>query len=119
MATFNKAKLSGSTDGKGIKVAATATPGTAVHTAVAGTGDDNFDELYLYAMNTDTVARKLTVEFGGAVAPDNLLEVTIDPEAGLVPVVPGLPLQNAATVGAFAETANVIVLYGFVNKVRV
>ena len=33
MATFTKLKLSGSTDGKAIKVAATATAGTTIHTA--------------------------------------------------------------------------------------
>ena len=38
MATFNKAKLSGSTDGMAIKVTGTATGSTVtVHTAVAGT----------------------------------------------------------------------------------
>ena len=37
MATFTKKKLSGSTDGKPIAVAATATPGTLIHTAVTGT----------------------------------------------------------------------------------
>ncbi len=37
MATYSKVLLSGSTNGKQIKVAATATPGTTIHTAVTGT----------------------------------------------------------------------------------
>ena len=35
MATFSKTILSGSTDGRGIKVAATATAGTLIHTGSA------------------------------------------------------------------------------------
>ena len=41
MATFSKIPLSGSTNGKGILVAATATLGTTIHTA--GSGTTNFD----------------------------------------------------------------------------
>ena len=43
MATFTKTLLSGSTNGKAILVAATATPGTTIHTAVAGTS--SLDEM--------------------------------------------------------------------------
>jgi len=46
-----KRKLSGSTDGKPIKVVATATAGTTIHTAVAGTTAGTFDEIWLYAYN--------------------------------------------------------------------
>jgi hypothetical protein len=41
MATFSKIPLSGSTNGKGILVAATATLETTIHTA--GSGTTNFD----------------------------------------------------------------------------
>jgi hypothetical protein len=118
MPSYTKAELSGSTDGRLIKVAATATPGTTIHTASAITGDDNYDEIYLWAVNTDTADRKLTVEFGGTTAPDDLIEVTIPAEAGLVPVLPGLILQNALVVRAFAAVANVIMVGGYINKVR-
>jgi len=117
MATFAKSKLSGSTDGKGILVVATATPGTAIHTAVTGTGDDNFDELWLWAVNTDTSARKLTLELGGTTV-GFLDEVSLGPEEGLILVCPGIILQNAAAVAAFASVASVVNLHGFVNKIR-
>jgi hypothetical protein len=115
---INKAKLSGSTDGRAILVVATATPGTTVHTAVAGTGDDNFDEIWLWAMNTDTATRKLTVEFGGTTVPNDLVELTLQPEAGYILVCPGLILQNGVLVRAFAAAANLVTLTGFINKVR-
>ena len=115
MATFSKRKLSGSTDGKGIKVAATSTPGTAIHTAVTGTSD--LDEIYLYAVNSSTAAVKLTIEFGSATAPDDNIEYTVPAEDGLYLVVPGLLLQNAATVAAFAGTTNVLIVHGYVNRI--
>ena len=52
MATYSKQLLSGGTNGKNIKVAATATAGTTIHTANAGTTD--IDEIWLYACNTDS-----------------------------------------------------------------
>jgi len=115
---FNKAKLSGSTDGKGIKVAATSSPGTTIHTAVSGTTANTYDEVWLYCVNTSTSAVKLTVEWGGTGSPDDQVEVTIPPESGLLEIIPGLVLQNASLVRAFAGTTNVLVMHGYVNEIR-
>ena len=121
MATFSKLTLqpTGATgDGVGILVAATATPGTAIHTASSTASV--IDEVWLYAVNYDTTARKLTVQFGGTTAGTNDIELTIPAEGGLVLVTPGLPLQGNATpkvVRAFAATATSIVIYGYVNRI--
>ena len=112
-----KRKLSGSTDGKAIKVAQTATPGDTIHTAVAGTTAGTFDEIWLWAFNSHTGNIKLTIEFGGASAPDDNIIVTVPALAGLVPIVPGLILQNGATVKAFASSPNVITIHGFINSI--
>ena len=115
MATYSKQLLSGSTNGKQIKVVATATAGTTIHTATSGTS--NIDEIWLYAVNSDTTARKLTIEWGEATAPDGNIEVTIAPEDGYVLIVPGLVLQNSLVVRAFAATASVILINGYVNRI--
>ena len=115
MATFSKVLLSGSTDGKAIKVAATATAGTTIHTA--GSGSTNKDEIWIYAVNSSSSSVKLTIEWGEATAPDGNIEVTVLPEAGLVTVIPGLLLQNSLVCKAFAGTANVICIHGFVNRI--
>jgi hypothetical protein len=121
MATFTKLTLqpAGTTGtGLGIKVAATVTAGTAIHTASATAA--TIDEVWLYAVNSSSSSVKLTIEWGQADAPDGNIEVTVLPEAGLVTVIPGLLLQGNATakvVRAFAGTANVIVLHGFVNRI--
>jgi len=117
MATVVKRKLSSSTDGRAIKIAAVETPGTAIHTAVAGTTAGTYDEIWLWAFNSHTADVVLTIEFGGADAPDQNIVVSIPYKSGLVPVVPGLILQNGATVKAFAGTTNVITISGFVNAI--
>lgn len=118
MATYDKKKLSGSTDGLPIKVTGTNTAGAVtVHTAVAGTTVGTFDEIWIYANNTSTSAVKLTVEFGTATAADGNIELTIAAEAGLVLVIAGLILQNSRVVKAFAGTADVILLTGYVNAI--
>lgn len=111
-----KRKLSGSTDGKAIKVVQTATAGDTIHTAVAGTTPGTFDEIWLWAYNGHTAAVILTIEFGGATVPDQNIVVSIPPKSGLVPIVPGFILQNGMVVKAFASVANVVTLNGFVNS---
>lgn len=118
MAEFSKRVLSGSTNGRAILVAGTASPGTTIHTGSTATG--TIDEVWLYAQNTDGTARKLTVQWGGTASPDDLIELTLSPEAGLVLIAPGLPIQAAGTalvVRAFAGSANVVTVHGYVNRI--
>ena len=120
MATFSKIVLSGSTDGKMIKVAQTATAGTTIHTGSATA--TTFDEIWLYAVNSDTTARKLTVEWGGVSSPDDLIEFTVPAESGLYLITAGLVIKGNATplvVRAFCASANVVMIAGFVNRIAV
>jgi len=120
MATFTKVKLSGSTDGRAVKVAATASAGTTIHTGSATA--TTYDEVWLYAVNSSASAVKLTVQWGGTTSPDDDIELTIAAESGLVLVAPGLLIKGNATplvVRAFAGTANVITIHGYVNQISV
>jgi len=117
MASFVKRKLSGSTDGMPIKVVATETAGTTIHTAVSGTTAGTFDEIWLYAYNGHTAAVTLTIEYGGASVPDQNIVVGLASKSGLSLIVPGLILQNSKVVKAFASTANVITISGWVNQI--
>jgi hypothetical protein len=116
MATFTKALLSGSTNGKQIKVSAI-TNGTAntVHTAVAGTSA--WDEVWLYAYNDDTSSRILTLLWGGTTEPDNAMRVTLNPRSGRLLVVDGALLQNSLVIKAYADVTNVVLIDGFVNNI--
>ena len=118
MATFSKIILSGSTDGRLIKVAQTATAGTTIHTGSATA--TTIDELWLYAVNSDSTDHKLTIEYGGVSAPDDLIEQTVTAESGLILVVAGLVIKGNATplvVRAFAASANVVMIGGYVNRI--
>ena len=119
MATFTKTLLSGSTQGKAIKVAATASTGTTIH--ATGTSSSIIDEVWLYAYNSSTGPVTLTVEYGGTTAPDQNIKIDVPATSGLTLVVPGLILTGtgaaANTITAFAGTTNVITISGYVNRI--
>ena len=116
MATFSKQILSGSTNGTGITVVATATVGTTIH--ATGISATTLDEIWLYATNTSAATVKLTLEWGEATAPNGNIEINIGAEGtGLVLVAPGILLQNSLVVKAFAGTTNVVTLTGYVNRI--
>lgn len=115
MATFSKKTLAYSLTGQAIKIADTSSPGTGLH-YLASSSD--IDELWLYATNTSASDVKLTIQFGGTTSPDDLIEYTVPAEKGLYLVVPGLILTGSAgTTRAFAATANVINVFGYVNRI--
>jgi len=119
MATYSKQFLSDSDGGRPVKVAATASPGTQIH--ATGTSATTIDEVWLYATNTDSTDHKLSIQFGDTTSPDDLMEVTITAESGLVLLIPGLPLAgtgaSARRVRAFAASANVVTISGYVNRI--
>lgn len=118
MASFEKKKLSNSTDGRGILVAATSTPGTLLHTGSSDITEK--DEVFVYLTNTSVTAVKCTVEFGGVTTPNDLIEVTILPEDGLKLVIPGsLIIGNASPllVAVFAATGSVVVAHGWTHRI--
>jgi len=118
MAVFSKSTLGSSTDGRGILVAATATPGTLIHTGP--TVVTSLDEIWIYAKNTSASAVKLTLEWGGVTAPNDHIEFSVPAESGLYLITPGLLIKGNATalvVRAFAATTNVVTVHGYVNKI--
>ena len=120
MATYSKQLLSGSTQGKPIKLTGTAT-GSSVTIHATGTSSSTIDEVWLYAYNSSTGPVTLTVEYGGTTAPDQNIKIDIPPTSGLTLVVPGLILTGtgaaANTITAFAGTTNVITISGYVNRI--
>lgn len=113
MSIFKKEFLSESSNGRPIKVAATATPGTLIHTAHATA----IDEIWLYAVNTSAADVDLTIEFGGATSPDDLIKITVKRNTGLVLVIPGIPQSSGQAVRAFVDNANDVNIVGFVNRI--
>ena len=121
MATFTKTLLSGSTQGKAIKIAATASGslGTTIH--ATGTSATIIDEVWLYAYNSSASGVVLTVQWGGITAVDNEIKLSIPATSGLTLAVAGLILTGtgsaANTIAAYAGTTNVITISGYVNRI--
>jgi hypothetical protein len=104
---YSQTPFSASTNGQPIAVAATADPGTLIHTSQAGTSF--LDEIQFSAWNNDTVDHTLTLEVGGN-GTANLLKMTIPAGQGLP--IPPVFLQNSLTLKAYADTANKIIILG-------
>ena len=121
MATLSKLALqpAGTTgDGLGILVTATATAGTAIHTASSTA--TTVDEVWLYAYNNHNASILLTIEYGGVTAPKDVIKQTLTAQSGLVLVVAGLLIQGNATpkvIRAFAATGSQISIFGYVNRI--
>ena len=119
MATFTKTLLSGSSYGQPITVNTTTPSTLVIHST--GTSSTVIDEVWLYANNTSTSPVLLTVQFGGTGAVQNAKPITLSPQSGDVLIVAGLPLTGtgsaASTVYAFAATASVITISGYVNRI--
>lgn len=113
--TVSRIPLSGSTHGRAIKVAATATAGTLIHTGTSSTTD--CDVVTLYAYNSSASSVNLTIEWGGVSDPDDLIKLSIPATSGLTLVCPDLVIRNSLVVRAFAGTTNVVTVQGFVNRV--
>jgi hypothetical protein len=119
MATFTKILLSGSTGGRPIKVAASGTPGTTIHTTPASSGV--IDEVWLYATNTSSASVNLTIELGGTSDPDDRIIVAIPSRSGLSLVLPGSVLtgdgSNGRVLRAFSASSNNVNIVGYVNRI--
>jgi hypothetical protein len=103
--------LSGSTNGQPVLVVATATLGTTVHTAGAGT--TNTDHITnLWAANTSGGGVLLSVERGTATT-TKLETFTIPANSSLQ--LPNLSLNNGQVLTMFAGSANVINITGKVT----
>ena len=118
MTTFSRILLSGSTSGRAIPVVATATAGTAIHTAVSGAV--SYDEIYLWASNVTAAAATLTIEYGGVTDPgDHIVKaLTIPAYSPPIPVVTGQVLNGGLAVKALSGTASAINLTGYVNRIQ-
>lgn len=99
--------LSGSTDGRGKKITTTSTPGDTLHTAQAS--GILIDAVTLSFYNSDTVVRRVTVEWGGTTAPDDNIVIDLLPKgSGALPVVLDGVIRNSLVIKAFCDAANVV-----------
>jgi len=113
----SKIILSGSAHGLGISVTAvTSGQANTLHTAISGTGA-SLDEAWVYANNIGTTDEVLTLMFGsGLITRDHIIQ-TLPPKDGMYLVAPGFVLRNGAVVKGFGQTANKVMIRGYVHRV--
>jgi hypothetical protein len=113
--TVSRIPLSGSTHGRGVKVAATSSAGTTIHTATSSTTD--CDVVTIYAYNSSGSAVNLTLQWGGTTSVDDDIKLSIPATSGLTLIAPDLVLRNSLIIKAYAGTADVVTIHGFANRV--
>ena len=113
--TVSRIPLSGSTHGRGVKVAATSSAGTTIHTATSSTTD--CDVITMYAYNSSGSAVNLTIQWGGTTSVDDDIKLSIPATSGLTLILPDLVLRNSLVIKAYAGTADVVTIHGFANRV--
>ena len=113
--TVSRIPLSASTHGRGVKVAATSSAGTDIHTATSSTSD--CDVVTLFAYNSSASAVNLTLQWGGTTSVDDDIKLSIPATSGLTLLVPDMVIRNSLVVAAYASSANVVTIHGYSNRV--
>ena len=118
MPTFTRVVLSGSTNGLPIPVAATATPGTSIHTVTSSVNGS--DEVYLWVSNVTGSAATLTVEWGGVTDPGSLITkaLSIPANSGPTLLANGISLAGGLVIRAFSGTASALNITGYANRIQ-
>lgn len=109
--------MSASTNGRPIKVSATATPGTLIHQCATTQVTGCMDLLIASVYNSDSADRTVTFECGGTTAPDDHVKRTIP--AGQTIGVPLPGLNNNLSYRAFGSANNVLTVSGWVDRIAV
>ena len=114
MPTYTKVPLSVAISGQQIAVTGTTlAQSMTIHTPAASA----YDEVWLYATNTDTADRQLVITWANTGLAGQMY-ATIPYQAGRVLIVDGKLLSGTAnSVKAYAATGNAINLDGFVNRI--
>ena len=122
MATYSKHTLSGcAADEGGTGIEMPVDSGAYVTINTTTTTATTLDEIWLYASNTDSSDRKITIQFGGTTDADDIIEYTVTAESGLQLIIPGLILQGKSSTGLIvkgaAAVADKVNVFGYVNRI--
>jgi hypothetical protein len=116
---FTAMTLSAATNGAPIRVGATATPGTTIHTATSADMPEGCDEVYLWAGSTSTSNINLTLQISsGHVDHGQSINMQIPPAySGPIPILAGHRICDGVVITATASVAERINIWGNVNRI--
>ncbi len=119
MPNYTAMTLSAATAGGIIKVTATATPGTTIHTATSSDMAEGCDEVYLWCGSTSTSTVNATLHIAQIAAEqDRTINVRV-PAAynGPIMVLAGHRVCDGVVITATASVADRVNLWGNVNRI--
>lgn len=110
--------LSAATNGLPIKIIATATAGTTIHTATTSDMAEGCDEVWLFAGSIHSAAVNGTLHFSNDFAGDRAINFRV-PAAyhGPITILAGHRVCDGVVLSATASVAERIVLWGNVNRI--
>lgn len=124
MPSFNKLKLSNSTDGKQITITtdafSTGNNSLELHQSLSSTTTTEWDEIWIYVCNVGSGPLELEMQWGRADSSTNTtvdMKVNIPDDAGYILVAPGLILQNSLQVRARCDSSGLYAI-GYVNRIQ-
>tara|TARA_Y100000004_G_C8592361_1_gene277025 strand:- start:11 stop:394 length:384 start_codon:yes stop_codon:yes gene_type:complete len=126
MAVYEKLNLSpGGTEGDGNPIQITDTSGNGSFIHDTSNDETKQDELWLWATNIHTSDVQVTLHVGylnsGSAAATERMMVTLPSKSGWTLILQGIPLRSSGStprrVAAFAGTANVVNVVGYVNRI--
>jgi len=126
LATYTKLNLSpGGTEGDGNPIPITDTSGNGSFIHDTSNDETRQDEVWLWAANISTSDVEVTLHVGylnsGSAAATERMVVTIPSKSGWTLLLSGIPLRSSGStprrIAAFAGTADVINVVGYVNRI--
>ena len=116
ISSIERIPISGSSNGRGIKITGTGTgDANTIHTATSTSGV--IDEVWLYCYNSGGLEYVLSLCYGGTTDPDDIVKYTIPHQSGDILVLSGECFNGGVVIKAYAEEANYLVVKGFVNRI--
>jgi len=116
ISAIERIPISGCSNGRGIKITGTTSGGAnTIHTATST--DGVIDEVWLYCYNSGSTDIALFLCLGGTTDPDDIVKVTIPFQTGDILVLSGECFNGGVVIKAYAQTANLLVIRGYVNRI--
>ena len=116
ISAIERIPISGCSNGRGIKITGTGTvDANTIHTATSTSGV--IDEVWLYCYNSGLADLVLSLCLGGTTDPDDIVKYTIPPQSGDILVLAGECFNGGVVIKAYAQTANYLVIRGYVNRI--
>jgi len=110
-----KVKLSGSSDGEIVLITSTTSSGAnTIHTFTASTGDNTWDEIYLWGYNNGTGATNISLEYGSTTA---VMTQSLGAKTGATLLLPGTIGNTGLVLKAFKGGTATVGVVGFINAV--